>query len=85
MPIAITKGRYSIFINSLEKHFTTDQISIIEQVFKEHLKFNPNEKTRTEEELKREAERRRKLKEQGISTYVSSGGKAVYERKRRGD
>ena len=50
--------------------------------FKTLMNFDPEISIYNEQIKKTIMERRHRLKEQGISTYISSGQKAFYERKK---
>lgn len=47
------------------------------------LNFDPNMSSYSVEKREKTYEYRNKLKEQGISTYVSSGVKKIYEKKKK--
>lgn len=50
--------------------------------FKRIFKFDPDKSSCSPETVKKVKEKRDKLKAEGISTYVSSGAKKFYEKKK---
>lgn len=78
----ISKTRYYEFRDRLIKKCDKDVAEELLESFKEIFKFDPNISLYTEKAKEAILERRRKLKEQGISTYESSGAKLYYHRKK---
>ena len=60
-----------------------DQSTHILDIIKEVFDFDPNASTYNENIKASIDKRRQKLKEQGISTYISSGSKASYYKKKQ--
>ena len=78
----ITKKKYYELVKIYNELFSKEQAKLALDAFKTLMNFDP-EKSMYNEKVKHTIkERLERLKEQGISTYVSSGQKAFYERKK---
>ena len=80
---SFSKKKYYELEDSLMKKFGREQTDDILLIFREIFKFDPTVSVYTEAMKASIKSRRERLKEQGISTYVSSGAKAYYEKKKQ--
>jgi hypothetical protein len=80
---SFSKKKYYELQEALEQRYGKDQSSEILQVFRDVFKFDPTVSVYTEAMKASIKTRRERLKEQGISTYISSGAKAYYDKKRQ--
>lgn len=78
--VALTKGRYKILAEAMYKEYEKDAADEILHLIKQTLNFDPEKSNYDTESKRKTMEYRAKLKEKGISTYVSSGRKAHYEK-----
>jgi hypothetical protein len=80
--VHVSKKKYINFLKSAKEYLTEEHLAKIELDFQKAFNFNPEKKVKTEKELKKQQEKRNLLKEQGISTTISSGMNKVYEKKK---
>lgn len=80
----VTKKGYKEFTKALRKRVTDEDIvDGILKDFREIMRFDPNRKMIKIEKLQKKQQQRDELKAQGVSTWVSSGMKNTYERRRK--
>ena len=80
---SVTKTKYHDYSEKL--HTYIDDKELIKKILNDFctiMVFDPESKSKTPEYFKKQQEKRDKLKEQGISTWVSNGGKKTYEKKK---
>ena len=81
--VLLTKGRYKELCNALTERFgNTEQVEAFLSTLKEVLKYDPSISAYTKEKADSIRAYRAKKKEEGVSTYVSSGVKACRDKKR---
>jgi uncharacterized protein with von Willebrand factor type A (vWA) domain len=81
--VFVTKTRYRELNNIAKKYLNnTEEHERFMQEFRDIFKFDPDKKTSTEKGVERVRQKREKLKSEGISTYISSGSKKSYEKKK---
>jgi hypothetical protein len=80
--VVISNKKYIKFLESSKEFLTAEQIEQMNINFKTIFNFDPEQKTISEKVLKKQQEKRDLLKEQGISTTISSGMNKVYEKKK---
>ena len=78
----ISKKKYYELEKIYNEMFPEEQAKQVMDALKLALNFDPEISMYNEQMKKTIMERRHRLREQGISTYVSSGQKAFYERKK---
>lgn len=79
----LTKIKYHNFEEKLKSQGYVDEaLNKILKDFCETMNFDPTKKTITPEQLKKKQEKRDALKKEGISTWISSGMKKSYEKKK---
>ncbi len=78
--VALTKARYKILTEAMYKEYEKDAADEILNIIKKALNFDPDKSNYDAESKRKTMEYRAKLKEKGISSYVSSGRKAHYEK-----
>ena len=78
----ITKTKYHEFEQQLNAEFQEETTNKILDILKNVLHLDPNVSVYNEKMKENIMRRRTKLKEQGISTYVSSGAKSFYDKKK---
>jgi hypothetical protein len=79
---SFSKKKYYEMEQEIEKRYGEEETQEIMRIFCEVLKFDPNQTVYTERMKECIKARRERLKAEGISTYVSCGAKAYYERKK---
>lgn len=81
--INLTKSKYKEFDKNLKTLVTPELYSKIMCTFKESFKFDIDACSSNPETIEKTKQYRHKLREeQGISTYISSGAKKAYEKKK---
>jgi len=78
----LSKKRYAEIRDAYQELLEKEQVDKCMEILCEVLKFDPNGKTYTKERGAYLKAYRDKLKEEGISTYVSSGMKAAYHKRK---
>ena len=78
----LSKGKYYAFEKELKGVFSEEDSAKILEMLKSIMKFDPTISTYSENMRICSEKRRNKLKEEGISTYISSGCKAAYYKKK---
>lgn len=80
---SLTKLKYNKFVDYLKEEITDEaQREKILTKFCEFMNFDPTMKSNTPEQLKKQQEKRDALKKEGITTWISSGMKKSYEKKK---
>lgn len=79
----VTKSKY-ILVSEKLKSIINDDLKHKEfmNAFKDIFKFDPNKIMSNPDQANKKRIKRDKLKEEGISTYISSGAKKSYEKKK---
>ena len=77
-----SKGKYYAFEKKLNDVFAEDQSKIILDMIKSIMCFDPKISTYSENMRLCSDRRRKKLKEEGVSTYISTGCKTAYYKKK---
>lgn len=80
--VTISKGKYFELQKELNNEFNEEHTSKMLEKLCAVLNFNPHISSYTVEKKEKVTAHRNKLKEHGISTYISSGKKACYEKNR---
>lgn len=78
-----SKKRYHEIETKIEAKYATDMASDIMSIIRDVLKFDPETSTYDEDNARKIKEYRAKKKAEGISTYISSGMKASYEKRKK--
>ena len=78
----LSKKKYYEFQDKLKQTFGDDEVDTILSSLRDVLKFDPNVSVYSEKMKDAIYSRRERLKEAGISTYVSSGAKGYYYKHR---
>ena len=78
----LTKKKYTEIHDAIVNDFDIDVADKIMNIIKEVMKFDVNVNTYTEVQSQRIQKYRDKMKDQGVSTYVSSGRKAALKNKK---
>ena len=78
----LSKKKYEELVRALYEKHDKDVADSMLSIFREVFKFDPYMSTYTEENAKRIKEYRQRKKEEGISTYVSSGLKKFREKQK---
>ena len=80
----ITKTKYAIINETVKSIFPDDKEKheSFMTKFREIFNFDPNKKTSSPSKNKKTQLKRDKLKEEGISTYISAGVKKSHEKKK---
>lgn len=82
--VGLSKGKYYELESKLKDEFGEAMTEKVLSNMREVFNFDPNQTTATAAAVERTRKYRAKLKEQGISTYISSGSKKQYEKKKGG-
>lgn len=80
---SLSKKKYYALEEELMKRYDESIVEDVLNILKDVLKFDPGVSLYTEDAKRSILERRERLKAQGISTYVSCGAKAYYERSKQ--
>jgi hypothetical protein len=81
--VVLSKSKYQEFDKHLKELVSPDIYLKISDVFKETFKFDANVCSSNPYAVEKTKQYRNKLKEEGISTYISSGAKKSYEKKKQ--
>lgn len=77
----LSKTKYYEIENQLQKELENEQVEKVMSVIRNVLMFDPTVSVYNENMKTKIDERRARLKTEGVSTYVSSGAKAHYDKK----
>lgn len=78
----VTKTKYYELNKVVGEYLNTEKQEEFMKKFQDIFKYDPNKTTSTPEGVERTRKKREKLKAEGISTYISSGNKKYYEKKK---
>lgn len=79
----LSKKKYFEILDALSKCYRDEDISKISGVIKEVMRFDPTVVDYTPERGRKITENRKKRAEElGVSTYITSGAKQYYERRK---
>lgn len=78
----LSRKRYNEIESEIKKHVDDEKVELIMESIRRVLHFDPSKPAKSPEQYAKDYEKRNKLKEAGISTYVSSGMKRHYEKKK---
>lgn len=80
----LSKKKYEEFSTGLSQLFANEPYHVdkVLELLRITMHFDPNVSTYNEAQLQRIKARRERLKAEGVSTYVSSGTKACYYRRK---
>lgn len=78
----LSKKRYNEIESEIKKHVDNEKLEVIMESIRRVMHFDPDKPAKTPEQYAKDYEKRNKLKEAGVSTYVSSGMKRHYEKKK---
>lgn len=82
--VTLSKKKYHDFVQALEaKYEDTDLVADILKTLCDTIRFDPSLSSYDETQHQRIKARRERLKQQGITTYISSGNKSWYDTHRR--
>lgn len=79
----VSKVKYYEFEKEIKTLFDEENATKVMDTLKKVLKMDPTISVYNEKVKERIMERRHKLREQGISTYISSGVKAFREKQKK--
>lgn len=78
----LSKKKYYELEDQLRQQFNEDQVTHIMSTLRDVLKFDPNVSVYTDKMKEAIYTRRERLKDAGVSSYVSSGTKGYYYKHR---
>ena len=82
--VAITKTKYNVFDDHIKNMVSSNDLYLqIMKAFKEDFKFDIELPTTNQAAMKKTQKQRDELKANGISTYISSGMKKSYEKRKQ--
>lgn len=79
----LSKKMYYDIEARLNEKFKEEDVDAILSLIKEVMRFDPEKSVYSEKMKKQIQVRRERMKEEGISTYISSGAKASYDKKKK--